>query len=232
MTTTLETFLLTQFVFPAAVALAATWGISRWVENHLRNRLTASPVESDLANERLDPINERNADFLVFALVFNVAYLTVDPTLVNQLLFNSPVFYACALVFFLLGLFMVLNFELRFISHRYSILGVAFAAVGTVIVLATIRLGFAQGTATGSATGTATGLIPGSHVSMILVPLVLIACAWSMAVAALVAEGFGRRALLPLRIPLEGPFRTLSSSVVFGYIGILLCLVPTIIRLA
>lgn len=222
----LVTFLLTQLLFPAAVAIGVTMFISQWVRSHLKNTLTAPALESDLRNEALDPSSQRNAEFLIFALLFNLTYLTVDPTLVNGLLFHSPVLYALALVFFLVGLFVVLTFELRFIPSRYTILGGAFAAAGSVVVLATIRLGFAQGSATGTASGTAVGLIPGSSVGMVLVPIVIIACAWTIAFFALIIEAVGEKWALPFRFPSDRAFKSLTLAVVLGWVGIMIAVIP------
>jgi hypothetical protein len=239
-TVLLVTFLLTQILFPAAVAIAAAIFISRWVRGGLRRKLSAPAVESDVQNEELDPISERNAQYLIFALVFNVSYLTIDPTLVNQILFQSPLFYAASLAFFLVGLFVALMFELRFVPQHFTLLGIAFAAAGSIVVLATVRFNFAGATSTGSSTGSSsgsstgssTGLVPGSHVGMMLVPVVLVTCAWSVAVIALLAEGRNWKWTLPFRFPSEGAYRTLLLAVVLGWVGIMLALIPMLIRLA
>ena len=235
----LETYLLTTLLFPAAVAGGATWFIATSSHNALRRKLTHATVESDVQNERLDPISAKNADYLLFALLFNLTYLTVNPLQVNQLLFHSAIFYAASLVAFLGGLFLVLAFELRFLPRRFTILGVTFATVGSVVLTATVRFGFAKGTATGTATGSATGtatgtasgLLLGGQVGMILIPIVLVAGAWTLALISFLADRGSDRWTLPFRIPWDQAYRMLLYGIFLGWLGIVISLIPTILLL-
>ena len=235
----LETYLLTTLLFPAAVAGGLTWFIATAKYNALRSMVTDATVESDVHNERLDPLTSKNAEYLLFALLFNLTYLTVSPLQVNQLLFHSAIFYAAALVAFMAGLFLVLSFELRFLPRRYAILGVTFAAVGSVVITATVRFGFAQGTAagsatgsaTGTATGTASGLLLGGQVGMILVPIVLVASSWTLALISFLADRGADRWTLPFRMPWERAYRMLLYGILLGWLGIVISLIPTLILL-
>lgn len=235
----LETYLLTTLLFPAAIAGGATWFIATSRHNALRRMVTDTAVESDVHNERLDPISAKNADYLLFSLLFNLTYLTVNPLQVNQLLFHSAIFYAASLIAFLAGLFLVLSFELRFLPRRYSILGVTFAAVGSVVVTATVRFGFAQGSATGSATGSAAGdstgaaagLLLGGQVGMILIPIVLVGGAWTLALIAFLADRVADRWTLPFRMPWDRAYRMLLYGILLGWLGIVISLIPTILLL-
>lgn len=227
----LETYLLTVLLFPAVVAGGLTWFIVNTKHNALRRMMTDDSVESDVQNERLDPVTSRNAEFLLFALIFNLTYLTVNPLQVNQLLFHSAVFYAASIIAFLLGLFLALSFELRFIPHRFTILGIAFAAVGSVVATATLRFGFAQGEASADATGAANGALLAGQQGMILVPIVLVACAWVLALVALILEQGSDRVTLPFRIPWDKAYRLLIAGIVMGYIGILVSLIPNLMLL-
>ena len=236
----LETYLLTTLLFPAAIAGGSTWFIATSRHNALRRMVTDAAVESDVHNEGLDPITSKNADYLLFALLFNLTYLTVNPFQVNQLLFHSAIFYAASLVAFLTGLFLVLSFQLRFLPRRYAILGVTFASVGSVVITATVRFGFAQGTATGTATGSAAGtstgaaagLLLGGQVGMILIPIVLVAGAWTLAVISFLADRGADRWTLPFRIPWDRAYRMLLYGILLGWLGIVISLIPTLILLS
>lgn len=219
-------------VFPAAVALALSYVTMQASDRYLKAHRTDPVVESELRNENLDPSIHRLGYWLFFALYFNIIYLTVNLTLVERTLFNSPYIYAAALAAFLLATYLALLFVFRFNDRRFAITGIAFSVLGTVVVTATIQLGFGHWTAYGSsATSASTGYTLAGQAQQMVIPIVLAAVAWVITLVSFLLDSGTLAEHLPFRFEKTGGYKTLLAALVMGWAGVMLSVLYPFYRL-
>jgi hypothetical protein len=116
------------------------------------------------------------------------------------------------------ALFMVISFDMRFFEQRYAMLGAGFAVAGTAVLTTSLQLGFAR--AMGTATSTAATLAASQNSSML--PFVLASCAWGLALFAFVMNRKATDELPPIRLRTESAHHALTSSLLVGYVGVVL----------
>ncbi len=217
-------------LFPLAAALLLTFATQEaiWYE---RKRLLHEPVsESDLRNEWLEPAFPKLTAILLFAVFFNLAYLTVNATTFQDYLLKSTAFYVASLVLLLVGLFVVLAFHFRFSPRRFYFLSISFSLSGTIVLLTALSGGFAQGSATGSSTASSTALTLLGVPAATFLPYVLVGTTWALAVAAFLLELRPDRHLPGLRIPDRRAYRLFLAGLFLSWAGVLLFTLPPLLR--
>ncbi|MCL4324753.1 MAG: hypothetical protein M1144_04760 [Candidatus Thermoplasmatota archaeon] len=218
--------------FPAAVAGGLTYLTVTESERFLKSRKTSAIIESELQNENMDPGVQSTAKWLLFALYFNLTYMTVNIALVQETLFNTPYVYAAAIAAFVIATFIALSFAFRFHEKRYVITGVAFSVLGTVVILASLQLGFGHWTAYGSSASSAsTGTTLTGRTQDLIVPIVMAGVAWAITLVSFLLDLNLIEHHLPFRFERPGSYNLLMAAVVIGYIGVTLSVLHPLLSL-
>ena len=222
-------YLLEIFLFPAVVAVALSYITVRESNRQLRSKMTSAIVESDLRNENMDPSITNLGFWLAFSIYFNLVYLTVNITVVEKTMFNSPYIYAACLGAFMISAYLALLFIFRFDDRRFAITGISFSVVGTAVVMATIQLGFGHWTA--YASSASTGATIAGQAQSLVVPIVMAVVAWVITLVSFLLDYGIVEDPLPFRFPKSSGYNTMLAAVALGYIGIVLSILYPLYRL-
>jgi Kef-type K+ transport system membrane component KefB len=224
--------------FPAVIAVGLSLLTVREANRQLRSYSSPVSVESDLRNENLDPSIHSLNHLLFFALYFNLIYLTVNLSVVQATLFDSPYVYAACIAAFMVALFLALSFVFRFNDRKYAVIGVLFAIVATVVVITSVQLGFGHWVAYGSSgstgsngAGASSGLALGGQAVNLVVPIVIAGCAWVLAVLAILIDLGYVPNHLPFRFPTASAYNMLLSALLLGWVGVMLAIIHPLMTL-
>lgn len=225
MASNLILFLIQTLLFPAAAGLALT-SMTLYFSNQAERGEVRTPrqVHSDLMNEFLNADIEKYSKWIFFALYFNIAYLTANVAIgyVNQVFWI--VIYVAAIASFLIALFFIFIFHLRFHVRRYVAIGLVFAVAGTIVIISAFQFGFAKATATGTVvSGNAAGAL-----GNVAVPLALAGVAWCLAVIAFLIEGRQPGVGYPLRVPDAKAYQLFLCALIVGWVGVCLAMLHSL----
>ena len=225
-------YLAEVIAFPGVLALALSYFTVREARATSSTPGTPIEVESDLRNENLDPSVHGLSYWLFFAIYFNVIYLTVNLSLVQRTLFNSPFVYAACLAAFILALFFALLFVLRFHERRYAIIGVIFSVIGTVVITSSVQLGFGHWVAYGATASSASSAytLAGQAQDMVI-PIVMAGAAWVLTLVAFLMDLGVMPEHLPFRFEGNRAYQTLLATIILGWVGVMLAVLHPLMSL-
>lgn len=222
-------YLLEIILFPAVVAVALSYVTVRESDRQLRSKKTSAVVESDLRNENMDPSITSLGFWLAFSIYFNLVYLTVNITIVEKTLFNSPYIYAACLAAFMISAYLAILFLFRFDDRRFVITGISFSIVGTAVITATIQIGFGHWTA--YASSASTGATIAGQAQSLVIPIVMAIVAWVITLVSFLFDYGIIEEPLPFRFQKSGGYNTMLAAMALGYVGVILCVLYPIYRL-
>ncbi len=222
-------YLLEELAFPLVLAALLTFLTLREVERFYRSKNSTVVIESEEQNEELDPSIHGLTKWLLFALFFNITYLTVNIALVQETLFNSVYLYVASIAVFLVASFLALIYTFRFHEKRYLITGVAFSILGTIVIFSSIQLGFGHWTAYGSSASSATSI--GNKAPDYLVPIVIAGVAWAITLLSFMLDLRVVERDLPFRLSSPEGYRTMLASLTLGWTAVMLAMVHPLLSL-
>ncbi len=222
-------YLLEVLAFPLALAAGLTLVTTREVDRYYRNRNTTSLLVSEEENEQLDPSMHGLTKWLLFALFFNIVYLTVNISLVQATLFDSVYLYVASVGAFLVASFLALVYAFRFHEKRFLITGIAFSILGTVVIFSSIQLGFGHWTAYGTSASSATSI--GAKAPDYIVPIVMAGVVWAITLVSFLLDLRVGERFLPFRIEQPEGYRVMLAALALGWTAMLIAMIHPILSL-